>query len=249
MDSIKEARRILRSDLWNEFRRWETDQKKGFPPPSPQKPYSEKAKLIELVPPNNFTMGTMSLKDVINKRRSRRNFKKTPLSFEELSFLLWSTQGVQEISQKGVKVLKTVPSGGARHSFETYLVINRVSELEPGLYRYLSLDHKLLYLGSKPDLDEEITTACFNQRFIKDAAVVFVWTTIPYRMEWRYHLIAHKIIAIDAGHLCQNLYLASESIGAGTCGIGEYDQDKVDAILGVDGVEEFTIYLAPIGKI
>jgi SagB-type dehydrogenase family enzyme len=76
-----------------------------------------------------------------------------------------------------------------------------------------------------------------------------MWTTIPYRAEWRYSVIAHKMIAMDAGHLCQNLYLASESIGAGTCAIGAYNQAKVDAILGVDGEDEFAIYIAPVGKI
>lgn len=235
--------------MWDEFRKWETDQKKRIPPPPPQKPYPENSNLVELVSPDDFTVGTMPLIDVINKRRSRRKFNNHPFSLEELSFLLWSTQGVQEVNQKRLRVLKTVPSGGARHSFETYLVINKVTDLEPGLYRYLSLDHKLLFLDSKPGLDELIAEACNNQRFIKDAAVVFVWTTIPYRMEWRYHLIAHKVIALDAGHLCQNLYLSSESIGAGTCGIGAYDQDKVDSILGVNGADEFTIYIAPTGKI
>jgi SagB-type dehydrogenase family enzyme len=235
--------------MWDEFRKWETDQNKRIPHPPSQKPYPEDSKLIDLVIPDNFTVGTMPLIDVINRRRSRRKYNNLPFSLEELSFLLWSTQGVQKVSQEGVTVLKTVPSGGARHSFETYLFINNVIDLEPGLYRYLSLDHKLLFLGSKPDLDELITEACNNQRFIKDAAVVFVWTTIPYRMEWRYHLIAHKVIALDAGHLCQNLYLSCESIGAGTCGIGAYDQDKVDSLLGVDGVNEFTIYIAPTGKI
>jgi nitroreductase len=57
------------------------------------------------------------------------------------------------------------------------------------------------------------------------------------------------VIAIDAGHVCQNLYLACAAIGAGTCAIGAYHQEKMDALLGVDGVDEFTIYLAPVGKI
>ena len=65
----------------------------------------------------------------------------------------------------------------------------------------------------------------------------------------RYDVLSHKIIALDAGHLCQNLYLASESIGCGTCAIGAYDQEKADALLGVDGVEEFTVYLASVGKL
>jgi SagB-type dehydrogenase family enzyme len=249
MNDIKEGRKILRSDLWDKFDEWQTDQKKGVPAPPRQKTYPENAELVELVSPTKITVGNTPLKEVIGKRISRRRYTETPLTVEELSFLLWSTQGVQESDLKGLRLHKTVPSAGARHSFETYLVINKVHGVKSGLYSYLSLDHKLLFIGSENGLNEKIAFACRNQRFIKDAAVVFIWTTIPYRMEWRYHIISSKLIAIDAGHMCQNLYLASESIGAGTCGIGAYDQDKVDAILGVDGVEELTIYVAPVGKI
>jgi nitroreductase len=77
---------------------------------------------------------------------------------------------------------------------------------------------------------------------------VFVWTTIPYRTEWRYSIVAHKMIAQESGHVCQNLYLACEAIGAGACAI-TYDQAKIDAILGVDGKDEFAIYVAPVGKV
>lgn len=45
--------------------------------------------------------------------------------------------------------------------------------------------------------------------------MTFIWTAIPYRMEWRYGLDSHKVIAMDAGHVGQNLYLACEAIGAG----------------------------------
>jgi nitroreductase len=68
-------------------------------------------------------------------------------------------------------------------------------------------------------------------------------------MEWRYHLAAHKVIAIDAGHVCQNLYLASAAIGGGTCAVAAYHQEIMDQLLGVDGNDEFVIYLAAVGKI
>jgi SagB-type dehydrogenase family enzyme len=77
--------------------------------------------------------------------------------------------------------------------------------------------------------------------------VLFFWTAIPYRSEWRYAAASHKLIALDAGHLCQNLYLACEAIGAGTCAIGAYDQALCDELLGVDGVDELTVYAAPVG--
>ena len=68
-------------------------------------------------------------------------------------------------------------------------------------------------------------------------------------MDWRYDLAAHKVLAVDAGHVCQNLYLACEAIGAGTCAIAAYDQDAIDRLLRVDGEDEFVVYLAPVGKI
>ena len=48
--------------------------------------------------------------------------------------------------------------------------------------------------------------------------------------------------------MCQNLYLASESVEAGTCAIGIYDQKLIDEVLGLDGDEEFVLYLAAVGK-
>ena len=68
-------------------------------------------------------------------------------------------------------------------------------------------------------------------------------------MEWRHGLAAHKVIALDAGHACQNVYLACEALGAGTCAIAAYDQHRIDELLRLDGEEEFTTYLAPVGRI
>ena len=76
-------------------------------------------------------------------------------------------------------------------------------------------------------LPEKVADACYGQAFVGKAAVVFIWTVIPYRTEWRYGPVSHKVIAMDAGHLCQNLYIAAESIGCGTCAIGAYNQTKV----------------------
>jgi SagB-type dehydrogenase family enzyme len=79
--------------------------------------------------------------------------------------------------------------------------------------------------------------------------VAFIWSCIPYRSEWRYNVAAHKTMLLDAGHLCQNLYLACEAVGCGTCAIGAYNQEAIDEFLGLDGEEEFVVYLAPVGKV
>lgn len=246
MDSIEDYRRFLKNERWPEWENMERDQKAGVPPPPLQKPWPQNALLIDLVAPEGISVGRMPLIDAINQRRSRRQFTDEPLTLEELSFLLWATQGVRKVTEDGVSTLRAVPSAGARHPFETYLIVKRVDGLQPGLYRYLALEHKLCLLCPWDELTARLDDDLWFQ---KSEAVLFIWTVIPYRAEWRYSILSHKMIALDAGHLCQNLYLASEAVGAGTCAIGAYWQDEMDTLLGVDGVEEFTVYVARVGKV
>jgi len=88
-----------------------------------------------------------------------------------------------------------------------------------------------------------------NQVFIGKAPVTFIWAVIPYRMEWRYHLAAARVIGMDVGHVCQNLYLACQAVGCGTCAIAAFHQEGMDTLIQVDGTDEFVFYLAPLGKI
>ncbi len=228
----------------------ETDQMKGLPVPPVQKPYPKDAELIDLVSPEQFSYGRTPLIDAIRNRRSRRNFSPGSLTLAELSFLLWATQGVEKLIHNGLATIRTVPSGGAMHPFETYLIVNRVNGVHSGLYRYLALNHKLLKLVSEGiDLPSRINEAANGQNFIGESAVVFIWTARPYRTEYRYGEDSLKDILISVGHICQNLYLACESIGAGTCAIVAYNQNLLDSLIGVDGEGEIALYLAPVGRI
>ncbi len=246
---MDDHRRLLKSDRWHEWASMQTDQKQRVPRPPLEKPCPEGAELTDLTAPGDFQVGRMPLVEAIARRQSRRRFTPDPLTLEELSFLLWSTQGVHESFGSGQALRRTVPSGGGRHPFETYLAVQRVEGLDPGLYRYLSVEHKLCLLRQDDQLMEQIGEACAGQGFAGSAAVTFVWTAIPYRTEWRYSTLSPKIIALDAGHVCQNLYLAAEAIGAGACAIAAYYQEDMDRLLGVDGEEEFAVYAAPVGKI
>jgi SagB-type dehydrogenase family enzyme len=181
------------------------------------------------------------------ERQSIRRFTSDPLTPDELSYLLWATQGIREKASPST-AFRTVPSAGCRHSFETYVCAMNIAGLEPGIYRYLPVEHQLAAVSSMPDVGPRIAQAALGQSFVGKAAAAFVWTTMPYRMEWRYGLAAHKVIAIDIGHVCQNLYLACAAIKAGTCAVAAYHQEALDELLGVDGEDEFALYLAPVGK-
>lgn len=237
---------------WDEPGQPAVDQGTGVPQPPVHKPVPDGAELVDLPTPGGLTLGMMPLREVIAKRRSRRQFTADPITLEELSFLLWATQGVTEVRERpggGRATLRTVPSGGARHPFETYLSVHRVTGLGEGLYRYLPLEHKLLVLSRGTGYAVRASAACSGQEFVRDAAVVFIWAAIPYRVQWRYGARATKLVGLDAGHVCQNLYLAAESIGCGTCAVGAYRQDDMDGFVGVDGEDEFVVYCAPVGRI
>jgi SagB-type dehydrogenase family enzyme len=225
-----------------------TQQSRGILPPPVQKLAPPGSRIIPLPNRETWTIPPCDLQTAISNRESRRKFTPEPISLDELAFLLWATQGVrQELHEAAV--LRTVPSAGCRHPFETYLAVIRVAGLENGIYRYLPLDHSLVHEKTIGNLPERLTVATHGQSFAGQAAVTFIWTAIPERTEWRYAEASYKVIALDAGHVCQNLYLACESIGAGTCAIAAYSQTLVDDLLGVDGDDEISIYLAPVGKI
>lgn len=248
---LEQRRAFLRGTVadW----RINTDDRRGVEAPPIQKPFPADAKRVELIAPDKFTVGTMSVREALLNRRSRRDFSSAAFSLEELSYLLWATQGISRIDRneegKILAQYRTVPSGGARHPFETYLFINRVTGLTPGLYRYLPVEHQLLVIKEDPALGPQVTASTYGQPFTGTSAVTFVWTAIPYRTEWHYGSIAEKLVAIDVGHVCQNLYLAVESIHSGMCAVMGYNQARMDALIGVDGKDEFVIYLGAAGKL
>jgi len=225
-----------------------TDQNQGVEMPPIEKPTSPDALKIDLVRPGTWqNIQSIPLEEAIKNRRSLRKYSKESISLDELSFLLWSTQGIREKSHG--YAFRTVPSAGCRHALETYLAVFRVTGLDKGLYRYLPLTHQLVLEAQYENFEDLVSLAALKQNFAGNGAVTFIWTAIPYRMEWRYSTAAHKVIALDMGHVCQNLYLACTAINAGTCAIGAYDQELADSLLDVDGEEEFVIYIAPVGKV
>ncbi len=224
-----------------------SDQEKKKSIPLFQKEYPLDAILIDLIPPEKLNIGNKPFFKVLTDRKSRRKYTKDALSLEELSYLLWSTQGVKRVHKLGM--MRVVPSAGARNPFETYLVINRVEGITPGLYRYISLKHKLLFIKQIENSEKKIGELAYNMNFVGTGAVIFCWAAVPYRTEWRYTILAQKFVAIEIGLVCENLYLACEAADLGTVAIGYYEQKKFDTLFDLDGIDEFVILIAPVGKI
>lgn len=222
-------------------------QRQGLPQPALELDYPLDAPLIRLPDVSGISTPPSEVRAALEERTSVRNYSDAPLTLEELSLLLWYTQGVKEVTPRPV-TLRTVPSAGARHAFETYLLINRVEGLQPGLYRYIAIEHSLLALKLDAGLNEQITAACLGQKQVQTSAVTFLWAAVAERMTWRYSERSYRYLLLDAGHVCQNLYITAETIGCGVCAIAAYDDEAANAALDLDGDNIFVIYAASLGK-
>lgn len=200
------------------------------------------SKKVEL--PSADPREIMTLDEAMRKRKSIRQFSKKPLTIHDISYLLWASTGIQR-KERGYE-FRTAPSAGALYPIETYLVATNVESLEKGLYHYNIQDHALEQLKSG-DFSREVTQAALGQRMCLECAAVFVWTAVFNRSKWKYKQRAYRYIYLDAGHLAQNLALASVSLGLGSCHVGALFDDELNRMLDVDGTTESAIYLTVVG--
>jgi len=223
-----------------------SDQSRNLPQPPFEMEYDASRPIRELPMPENIKIRSFDLRQAIEGRRSIRRYSQEPLTIEELSYLLWVTQGVVHITPGAT--FRNVPSAGARHALETYLLINNVRDVPDGIYRFLSIEHKLVEINTDPDIADRVMQGCLEQDFIMKSAVSFIWVADAYRMKWRYGERGYRYLHLDAGHACQNLYLSAGSVDCGVCAIGAFSDDDMNDLLDLDGVERFVIYIATVGK-
>ncbi len=190
------------------------------------------------------TSGT-PLWDVIAQRRSVRRFRDEPLQEAELSQLLWASQGIT-MRSRGVE-FRAAPSAGALYPVETYLAIHDVEDVAPGIYHYGVEDHELEQLKGG-NFQRKVARAALDQSMAARANVVFIWTAVFERSKWKYKQRAYRYVYLDAGHIAQNVALAAVALGLGSCQIAAIYDDEANALLGVDGAEESTIYMTVVGR-
>ncbi|MCI7796308.1 MAG: SagB/ThcOx family dehydrogenase [Lachnospiraceae bacterium] len=247
-ERIQRSRELLR---WSgEY--YESDQKLLRKQP-PLVKEADGGKVLAL--PKNFEDLPMEhdFVKIINNRRSNRVFTDGDMDLLTLSFLLWAQQGVKGIRGNNYATLRTVPSAGARHPFECYPLILHVSGLKPGLYHYLALTHELELIKEidpdDPSFADQVVRSVNGQKWVQKANVIFYYSIIPYRGEWRYAFNAHRVMMIDAGHVTENLYLACSALNLGTCAIAAMDTETASGLFSLDGEEEYIFYCAPVGTV
>ena len=236
-------------DLYHQGTKYRREQVMGGGPDDsrPLSPYDEDlhtGKRLRILPP--ATKGGKLLWEAIAQRRSVREFSQQPLAFSALSQLIWVTQGIT-LKARGWD-FRAVPSAGALYPIETYVLVNRVERLSPGVYHY-DVGEAEIVLMRAGDFGAEVAMAGLGQEMLKDAGAVFIWTAVVRRSKWKYRERAYRYIYMDAGHIGQNLYLAATALNLGCCTVGAFFDEEVDRLVGVDGKEEFSVYLGAVGNV
>lgn len=191
---------------------------------------------IKLLKPKE--KGAVSIEETLNKRRSVRDYKKLPLSLEEISQLLWAASGRNLYR-------RTAPSAGATYPLEIYLIAGEVDGIEAGVYHYSYSSHSLKIVKGQ-DIRKRLSQAALWQDMIEKAPASLIISAYYDRTTDRYGQRGIRYVHMEVGHVGQNISLQAIAINLGTVMIGAFDDKQVKEILGI---EEEPLYIIPIGKI
>lgn len=188
---------------------------------------------------------------VLLERRTHRYFAHGSVSLEQLSAVLdltWGVRGHLRWPGLGRLLLKTSPSGGARHPLEVYVFVLRVAGLARGVYHYRA-DRNLLELVRRGASRAHLVKLCAGQDWIGECAALFVMTAVLPRVMWRYQFSrAYRVVLLEAGHFCQTLCLVATWLGLAPFCTAALVDPKLEEHLGLDGATETVLYAAGVGQ-
>lgn len=193
--------------------------------------------------PEPARMPEMSVGEVLDVRRSQRDYAPRPLSKPALSALLHAAQGITLARLD----FRAAPSAGALYPIELYAVVHNVEGVSPGAYHYAVRPHELERLETG-DFRGRLVRAGLYQRFLGEAGVCFLLSAVFQRSRWKYRERAYRYVLLEAGHVAQNIYLAATALGLGACAVGAFDDGQLNDLLGLDGQEEAVVYVVSAGE-
>jgi SagB-type dehydrogenase family enzyme len=205
---------------------------------------------VKLPPMENIPKNGRTFDDVIESRRSLRDFADREITLNELSQILYQSFGITgeaPANREFRQYLRSAPSAGALYPAEIYIAVRKVSGIEPGIYHYNVPNHEI-ELMTPADPTEQINEICCGQEFIQKTSIVILMSGVLQRTKLKYGERGYRYVLLDIGHLGQNIYLSCASLDLAimtTCGF--YD-DEANKLLRIDGVDETTMYVAFIGK-
>ncbi|WP_437752998.1 SagB/ThcOx family dehydrogenase [Sorangium sp. So ce1389] len=199
------------------------------------------------LPGRDFAIGA-PLGEVLERRRSIRDFALRAMPLETLGRLLHASYGVRGARKIDAEWTcdRPTPSAGGRYPLEIYVATQAVEDLPDGLYHYDARAHDLeLRRGGLAHA--ALADLTLAQDMVLNTNVVVIITAVPLRTMWKYGQRGYRFLWLDAGHLGQNLYLVATAMGLGPVAIGGFYDDELKAFLALPA-EEDAMYVVCIGQ-
>lgn len=194
--------------------------------------------------PSEKSLGEIS--ELIKKRKSSHEFEATPITLQEISLLLKYGAGLTENIDTPEKSRRSYPSGGARYPLEFYLVLEKVTGIEDGIYHYNVKDHSLEKLLGAEYLPE--IRKSFSTPWIRQAPVVCIVTSVWERNFMKYRDFGYRLILLEAGHASQNFQLISTALSIKCSSVASFYVSKAARTLDLDPLVEAPIHALVFGK-
>lgn len=208
---------------------------------------------IELPPINLDLLKTTNLIETFYQRKTCRSFQGESITYQQLSTLLYFSFGIihkewpdlEGLQQLGVR--KAFPSGGGLHPEEAYLVVLNVTGLEPGVYHYDCLNHRLKLIKTGFLQNELVDLVC-SQYFAEGIAVGVFLTSRFEKSWWKYpHSRGYRVCLLDIGHASQTCLLTATALGLNTWVSGAFSDGQTRTFLNLESETEFPIFFIGIG--
>lgn len=190
--------------------------------------------------PKPRTEGNTAVERCLAVRRSIRSFSGAALALPDLAQLLWAGQGVSDRAG-----LRTAPSAGALYPLELHAVVEAVSDLEPGSYRYRPASHELTGVIEGEQLRRVADAA--RQDWIAGAAAAIVISAVYSRTTASYGQRGTTYVHMEAGHAAQNILLQAVALGLGGTVVAAFDGEHVREAAGIEHGAD-VLYVIPIGR-
>jgi len=209
------------------------------------KPFDDAPKIAL---PRDMPPATRSFDETLQTRTTARAFGSGPVALAQLSKVLFHAYGVTRDNEGSEfpRPFRTIPSGGALFPLEVYVAVRDVDALPPGLYHYDPEDHSLDELRRGPEA-ERLAHCLVQHELASEAAAAILISAVFFRSTFKYGDRGYRFVLLEAGHLAQNALLAAHSLGLAGAPIGGYLDRDVDEWLGLDGIDESTVYMVLIG--
>lgn len=184
------------------------------------------------------------LEDVLARRRSRRTYGDRPLTLSEVSTLLYHSaqvHGTVVDKHLGEQVFRPFPTAGARSALELYLLVNRVTDMGQGLYRFDPRGHELVKLEEAAEAGAALNRefhAATDHSLNRDPPLALIIGAVFRRTMWKYRGIGLQLVYKDVGCLYQTLYLVTTAMNLAPCAIGTGRVNANADWLGTDPLVE-----------